>query len=331
MRESKGNPEAWPRICIITPNLNYGHLLEGTIRSVLLQGYPNLQYIVIDGGSSDYSVDVIRKYERWLSHWESRQDKGQSNAINKGLVLCDGNIVNWVNSDDLLAPRCLENVAMAWKSHRANMIAGRGVSIDSENRHIGYWYPEFPQRPIDILSWSGVSLLQPACFLDLSAVRRCGGVREDLHFAMDRDLWVRMLEEGSETQGVGIISEVLAFATIHNVAKTSSDADGLELECLRLRRERLDGDFARWQWRLFWLDLKIRRITNRQIVCVVRREHPADIFELMLLGARRPTLFLSRFYLGAVRQEILAGLKAKFARFSRNWQEMKQRIGSSWK
>lgn len=92
----------WPKISIVTPNYNYGQFIEETIRSVLLQGYPNLEYIVIDGNSTDNSVEIIKKYEPWLSYWVSEKDKGQANAINRGINLATGEWFNWLNSDDIL-------------------------------------------------------------------------------------------------------------------------------------------------------------------------------------------------------------------------------------
>jgi glycosyltransferase involved in cell wall biosynthesis len=91
----------WPRISIVTPSLNQANYLEETIRSVLLQGYPNIEYIIIDGGSTDESVEIIKKYEKWLSFWISEPDKGQSHAINKGFSKASGEIYAYINSDDL--------------------------------------------------------------------------------------------------------------------------------------------------------------------------------------------------------------------------------------
>ena len=87
----------YPKITVLTPNYNYGHYLEETIRSVLLQGYPNLEYIIIDGGSTDNSIEVIKKYESWLTYWVSEPDRGQTHAINKGLEKATGEIFNWIN------------------------------------------------------------------------------------------------------------------------------------------------------------------------------------------------------------------------------------------
>ena len=108
----------WPRISIVTPSFNQGRWLEKTIRSVLLQGYPNLEYILVDGGSRDESVDLIKKYEPWIQYWVSEPDDGQCDAINKGFSKATGQILGWVNSDDWLASGALSSVAGAWMKRK---------------------------------------------------------------------------------------------------------------------------------------------------------------------------------------------------------------------
>lgn len=115
--ESKRLPEKmpdgrpWPRIFIVTPSYNQGQYIEETIRSVLLQGYPDLEYIIMNGGSTDGAVDVIRKYETWLTHWQSGPDGGQGTAINGGFARVTGVYFQWINSDDLLMRQALFTVA----------------------------------------------------------------------------------------------------------------------------------------------------------------------------------------------------------------------------
>lgn len=104
------NGTEWPKISIVTPSLNQGQYIEETIRSVLLQGYPNLEYIVIDGDSSDESVEIIQKYDKWLTYWISELDKGQSHAINKGIYKCTGAIFTWLNSDDYYNPNAFLSI-----------------------------------------------------------------------------------------------------------------------------------------------------------------------------------------------------------------------------
>jgi glycosyltransferase involved in cell wall biosynthesis len=118
--------KSWPRISIVTPNYNYGAYLEAAIRSVILQGYPNLEYFVIDGGSSDRSVEILRKYEPWLTYWESERDRGQTHAINKGLARCTGEVVNWLCSDDMLMPGALEAIGRCFAaSPDVDVVLGR--------------------------------------------------------------------------------------------------------------------------------------------------------------------------------------------------------------
>lgn len=115
----------WPRISIVTPNYNYGYFLEETIRTVLLQGYPNLEYIVIDGGSTDNSIDIIKKYEPWLAYWASEKDRGQAHAINKGLEKATGSIAAYLNSDDLYLVGALQHIAQAYLKTKFDILVGR--------------------------------------------------------------------------------------------------------------------------------------------------------------------------------------------------------------
>src|SRR5437870_43541 len=103
----------WPRISIVTPSFNQGQFIEETLRSVLLQGYRDLEYLVLDGGSSDNSVEIIKKYSPWLTYWTSQPDAGQSDAINQGLKLASGVFATWINSDDLLCKNALRDLATA--------------------------------------------------------------------------------------------------------------------------------------------------------------------------------------------------------------------------
>src|SRR5439155_11304713 len=107
-----GSP--WPRVTVVTPSYNQGQFVEETIRSVLLQGYPNLEYVVVDGGSTDESVEIIRKYEPWLAYWVSERDQGQTHAINKGLARATGEVFAYLNSDDLFVPGALTAIGEAY-------------------------------------------------------------------------------------------------------------------------------------------------------------------------------------------------------------------------
>jgi glycosyltransferase involved in cell wall biosynthesis len=191
----------WPRITIVTPSFNQGVYLEETIRSVLLQRYPNLEYHVIDGGSTDGSVAIMRKYERWLTSWVSERDSGQSEAINKGFNCASGEIFNWLCSDDLFAPGALASVAHAFA---ANPTAGAVVGS------CRCQYDDAPEKDhtaassIDLVQRApyGFAIWQPSCFFRRSLIARPFVVREDLHYCMDRELWCYLQSRQTQWHGL---------------------------------------------------------------------------------------------------------------------------------
>jgi glycosyltransferase involved in cell wall biosynthesis len=188
----------WPRISIVTPSLNSVRFIEASIRSVLLQGYPDLEYIIMDGGSNDGSVEVIRKYERWLSYWESRNDRGQSHAINKGLKRSTGRLFNWHNADDMLTPNSLATTASAIMKHGdASYVRGHPIVIDDRAHILPHIKGRSNDKRTSILEPAGlVSNLkggcQPGCLMDRDLVVESGMVDEGLEFVMDQDLTLRM-------------------------------------------------------------------------------------------------------------------------------------------
>ena len=182
-----------PKISIITPSFNQTTYLEETIRSVLLQGYPNLEYIIIDGASTDGSVDIIHKYSRWISYWCSKEDNGQSDAINQGFRIAGGDIVNWLCSDDLLRPGALWKVALLLADDTALDVLAGACRLQYDNEHgrvvdTAVAGPEWERHPYSDGIW------QPSCFYRRSAVDRNFLVDEDIHYCMDRELWCHFVK-----------------------------------------------------------------------------------------------------------------------------------------
>lgn len=213
-----GDAGDWPRISIVTPSYNQGAFLEETIRSVLMQGYPNLEYIVIDGGSTDESVSVIRKYEKWLAHWVSEPDEGQAHAINKGLRLCTGEIFQFVNSDDYLAPGALECVAREFRG--GDSFAGCVVDFDDKQCVRRACRDLVPRNFIRLPP--GFLYHQPGVWLRTSYVRQLNGFDATLRYKFDWELMIRYLERWPK---VTYSDESLVYFRLHPASKTVAEAD----------------------------------------------------------------------------------------------------------
>jgi glycosyltransferase involved in cell wall biosynthesis len=221
---SKTMPDglAWPRISIVTPSYNQGQFIEETIRSVLLQGYPNLEYIVIDGGSTDGSVEIIKKYEPWLAYWVSEPDRGQSHAINKGWERASGEIVAYLCSDDIYFSNTLATVAMEFRNHSdIGMVTGGIAHADEYSNLLGDQFPKLPRiMPTDLTlldpdSWF---LPQASSFILRKTLSTIGAwVREDLHYTMDRELFYR----AAHAAKVHVSNQVLATYRHHQKSKTT--------------------------------------------------------------------------------------------------------------
>lgn len=213
------NGRPWPRISIVTPSYNQGRFIEEVIRSVLLQGYPNLEYIIIDGGSTDESLDIIRKYADWLTHWVSEPDSGQANAINKGFSHAQGDVLAWLNSDDIYEAGTLSTVAQRLNPLDGPLVVfGDCLAIDEQGnpKHIyrGIERP-FLRR---LCYWRGWNLPQPTVFWTREVWERVGPLDESLHLALDYDLFLRMSRH-YEFRHVG---KVLARYRQHASAKSGT-------------------------------------------------------------------------------------------------------------
>ena len=258
-----GSP--WPRVSVVTPSYNQGRFIEETIRSVLLQGYPNLEYFIIDGGSSDESVEIIRKYEPWLDYWVSEKDRGQSHAINKGWERATGEYVAWLNSDDTYLHYTLSKLAEVGNGAiDAAVLHGRSETINQNSELIG----NIIGKPYDICrvltATIGTTIAQPSAFIRRTALQQVGLLDEGLHRIMDIDMWLRLYIQS----GTAYVPEVLSRFRQHPEQKTAQASSQGGDERLRVlnkiynAKNRLPPDAAKvrrtayaWAyWRRgFWL------------------------------------------------------------------------------
>jgi glycosyltransferase involved in cell wall biosynthesis len=207
-------------VTIITPSFNQGKYLAETIQSVLSQDYANLEYIVIDGGSTDNSLEVIHSFESRLAYWVSEPDRGQTDAINKGFARAKGQILGWINSDDTYNPGAIKQAVQYFQDHpKVGVVYSDLNFMDAESRIIG----KFPAAQTDLarLRRGYVHIPQPATFIRAELWRQVGPLDPTFFFAMDYDLWVRLAHI---TRFRYVPGQVWANFRLHTGAKTV-DAD----------------------------------------------------------------------------------------------------------
>lgn len=185
---------SWPRITIVTPSYNQAQFLEETIRSVLLQAYPNLEYIIMDGGSTDGSIDVIRKYAAWLAFWTSERDSGQAHAINRGFKMATGSVIAYINSDDTFLPGALMAVARAHVLYPEAILLGDVIHVSA----FGTPGRVLRQRNVSLRSMilmgaPGQTWGQQGTFVPASLYKRAGGLDGSLRYVFDREWLCRLL------------------------------------------------------------------------------------------------------------------------------------------
>ncbi|RJR19827.1 MAG: glycosyltransferase [Desulfobacteraceae bacterium] len=201
-------------VSVVTPSYNQAKYLEETIRSVLLQGYPNLEYMVFDGGSTDNTLEIIKKYDKWLTYWESVPDKGQADAISKGWLRTSGSILAYLNSDDLYLPGAITRAVSVFKEHPdAAAVCGGEILINSE----GLVMLERSVKSASLSDLLNLHFLpQPSVFISRSALERVGYLNTSFKNSFDFDLWIRL----AQSEKIVCIPTVLAATRIHANTKT---------------------------------------------------------------------------------------------------------------
>jgi len=215
-------PKKLPKISIITPTLNQADFIEQTIKSVLSQNYPNLEYIIVDGGSKDKTLPILKKYQDKLK-WISEKDRGQSDAINKGLELSTGEVVGYLNSDDVLEDGALFKIAEFFDENpHIFWVTGKCFIIDKDGKRTRFlinWYKNIFLKYFRSFTTLIISnyISQPATFWKKEILTKVGLFDKSLHYSMDYDYWLRISKHYYE---LGFIDAYLASFRIHETSKT---------------------------------------------------------------------------------------------------------------
>jgi glycosyltransferase involved in cell wall biosynthesis len=222
-----------PHVSIITPSYNQGEFLEDTILSVLSQDYSDIEYILIDGGSTDNSMDIIRQYEDRISDWVSEKDMGQAHAINKGLLRSRGEFLGWLNSDDILLPSTVSRVIKVFNEYPdIDVVYGRLERIDERNKVI-----PTPILPKDRIEFSKEYVIgecvvnQPGAFWRRRIMEKAGLLDQNLKYALDYEFWIRIALAGGQFRR---IPEVVARFRLNRLSKTSNQTSEMAMEQLNV-------------------------------------------------------------------------------------------------
>jgi glycosyltransferase involved in cell wall biosynthesis len=242
-----------PKISIVTPSYNQGPYINWTARSVFLQRYPNLEYVMMDGGSKDETMAVLQPYAERFAHLSSERDKGQADAIARGFARTSGDIMAYLNSDDMLAPGTLHWVARFFAENpQVDAVYSHRCTVDSDNKVIWYWI--LPEHD-DYLMCRWDLIPQETCFWRRSIYERVGSVDPSYRFAMDYDLFVRIMQQGRMVRA----NRFLGVFREHEVSKTSTIMQTVGAEEIRKVWAKYGLTAARWDW------LRSARFYNRVI------------------------------------------------------------------
>jgi glycosyltransferase involved in cell wall biosynthesis len=240
-----------PLVSVVIPSYNQGGYIEETLRSIILQDYPRVEVVVIDGGSIDSTVEVIKKYEPWLAHWVSEKDEGQANAINKGLAVARGEVVTWLNSDDLLLPGALRRLARAYTQHPDTFFVSPVEHfLDGSDKSRVFEPQNVTHREL-IEFWSGrVRWNDPGTFYTRRVLETVGPIDESFRYSFDYEFVLRVSRRFEATY----LPEPTTRFRVHAASKTVSEGDRFIYETARASKAYWDdaGDVDRNGFRRYF-------------------------------------------------------------------------------
>lgn len=274
----------WPTISVVTPSLNQGQFIEKTIRSMLLQGYPHIEYIIMDGGSSDGSIEIIKKYEKWLTHWYTGPDRGQSHAINKGFRMANGNILAWLNSDDHYCQEAFFHISTAaQKFEDYSAIVGACRQVDHVYKRTSMILPQsLSLEAITPWYFAENQIAQPSCFMMSWAVKKAGQLREDLHYVFDYEYWLRLLAIAPFLKLEKCLSEISVHPGIKPIQSPGKSFSELIRVMFETGNEEVATKILESTWK--------RKHKLEEILFKVNRLLPAPLFESAVRILRRAGL-----------------------------------------
>lgn len=290
-----------PVIAVITPNYNYGEYLEATIDSILSQGYPNLRYLVIDGGSTDQSVEIIKRYESHIHYWHSRPDLGQADAIKQGLSQANSALVNWINSDDQLAPGSLFHIAECHLSNPSSLVAASVVNHLQERPEIKEVVQQDELNVHSIIA-GHATFHQPGLWWNTERLKSLDGLESDLHYCFDYLLLLRYL---NRWPNVIYSNQVVAYFALHPTSKTSTSQPLFDQERLEALRILLSDDEFIPYHKAISQRLRTHEWHRQLQHLTDNTDSPSSyqkVATILLQSLKEPAIRINRFTAGAIRR-----------------------------